>query len=167
MSSEEEMKQAVEMMKSVHNMEAEQAREMIHINMIKNCYINFDEKEDIPALRAGETDEEQYKAVANKLVAPPAQQDATKQPTLLERQWNLIREVVDDERAKQTGATGGKIEVIGSKMGGFSKFLYFVSVFAAIFGGGYFLVKKLMALEAEKTTKKKSARKQENHKKDQ
>jgi len=164
MSSEEEMKQAVEMMKTLHQMEEDQAREMIHINMIKNCYLNFNEKEDIPTLTAGENDEEKYKSVVNRLIAPPLVQVEGKQQTLLERQWELIRQVVEDERTRQTAQMGGKIEVIGSKMSGFNKFLYFVSVFAAIFGGGYFLVRKLMALEAEKMTKKKeskSAKKQQ------
>jgi hypothetical protein len=164
MSSEEEMKQAVEMMKTLHQMEEDQAREMIHINMIKNCYLNFKENEDIPTLTAGENDEEKYKSVVNRLIAPPLVQVEGKQQTLLERQWELIRQVVEDERTRQTGQMGGKFEVIGSKMSGFNKFLYFVSVFAAIFGGGYFLVRKLMALEAEKMTKKKeskSAKKQQ------
>jgi hypothetical protein len=163
LSSEEEMEKAVEMMKTIHNMESDQAREMIHINMIKNCYLNFKEEEDLPALTKSATEEnkEVYQALVGKLVAPPAmpESEVRKQPTLLQRQWELIREVVEEERGRQTGPMGGaKIEVLGSNMSAFSKFMYFVSVFAAIFGGGYFLVRKLMELETAKVTKRKESK---------
>ena len=157
LSNEAEMEKTVEMMKAIHNMEIEQAKEIIHINMIKNCYINFDEKVDIPAITAGDKDEEKYKAAVDKLISPPAMEEATKQPTLLSRQWDLIREVVEDERTKQSTLLGGdRVGLIGSKMGAFNKFLYFVSVFAAIFGGGYLLVRKLMQMEADKANKTKT-----------
>ncbi len=162
LDTEEEMEKTIEMMQTIHKMETDQAREMIHINMIKNCYINFNEKEDIPAITAGEKEGEKYKEVVNRLILPPADDegDSLKQHTLLTRQWDLIKDVVEKERKKQSSLFGAdSVGLVGSKMGAFSKFLYFVAVFAAIFGGGYLLVKKLMQLEEEKNNKKNKKRK--------
>jgi hypothetical protein len=164
LENQEEMEKMLEMMKAIHKMEADQAREMIHINMIKNCYINFNEKEDIPAITSGDKDEDKYKETVSRLVAPPTgDDDSLKQHTLLTRQWDLIKEVVEAERSRQSDLLGGdRIGLVGSKMGAFNKLLYFVSVFAVIFGGGYLLVKKLMQLEAEKNSKKTAKKKKSN-----
>ena len=153
--SKEEMEKAVEMVKSMHNIEEDQAREMIHVNMIKNCYINFDQEEDLKMFTNAEPDLEQIKQTMDRLVGPSPKEQPGKQSTLADRHWNLIREIVDEERDRQQSEFG-KIEVLGSKMSPFNKFLYFVAVFGAIFGGGYVLVKKLMQSEAEKSVRRRS-----------
>lgn len=153
--SKDEMEKAVEMVKSMHNIEEDQAREMIHVNMIKNCYINLNQEEDLKIFTNAEYDIEQVKETMNRLVGPSKKEQPGKQSTLADRHWNLIREIVEEERNRQQSDVG-KIEVLGSKMSPFNKFLYFVAVFGAIFCGGYVLVKKLMQIEAEKAIRRRT-----------
>jgi len=149
----------------------EQAVNELHVNMIKNCYLNLDQETDLKDLTSGDADK--FDTVSARVIAPPASaEEGSKPATLLSRQWELISEIVEAEKNQgENGANDdpynefaniGRMELIGSKMSGFQKFLYFISVFGAVFGGGYLLVKKLIAYELEKNAKrisKKAARK--------
>lgn len=157
--SADEMQQAVDMMTKMREIEEDEAREMIHVMMIKNCYINFNQETDLGVL--SEPNETAWTELVDRLIAPSPKEQKGKQSTLAPRQWELIRQVVDEEKKqkdkKQKPAEKPRIEVVGSNMGAFSKFIYFISVFGAIFGGGYFLVKRLM--ETERAPKRHGSRK--------
>jgi hypothetical protein len=149
MENEEEMEKALEMIASLQNTDVTQAKELMHVNMIKNCYINFDQEKDIEIFANESVDKDAVKASMARLVAPSPKEEAGKQATLLQRQWDLLRDIskTEQERAQREF---GKIDFIGSNMGGFGQLLYFVTVFGAIFGGGYMLVKKLLQTESER-----------------
>ena len=182
-------KQTIETMMEIHKVEENQAAEMVHITMIKHCYINFDQENDIKLLTEATTKDgvtsESWNAVADRVISPPANEVPGTQSTLAARQWDLIRAFVEKERTKrdsekkdsgssstksesgsgkkkESGRSLPKLEVIGSQMGAFQKFLYFVAVFGAIFGGGYLLVKKLIQNEVDKESRKNRASKKKN-----
>ena len=167
----EAMKTILESMAKLQEVTEEQAANAIHVNMLKNCYINFDMENDLKEL----ADESKFSEIATRIVSPPTDEPEGTTSTLLQRQWELINTVLDKEEKNKTSEekgngdktsgekkTGGKketgrmpkIEVIGSGMNGFQKFLYFISVFGAVFGSGYLVVKKMIGLEAEKQAKR-------------
>lgn len=165
------LKEAVSQMAESAGITEDQAVNQLHVNMIKNCYLNLDQANDLKELTSG--DVEKFNEISARVVGPP-EEEGDKPSTLLPRQWELIREVVEAEQNKSDDgdndepykefANMGRMELIGSKMSGFQKFLYFVSVFGAVFGGGYLLVKRLIAYELEKNTKRvsKKAAKKDN-----
>jgi hypothetical protein len=158
----------------ITGMPKEQVANNMQLNMVKNCYLNLDVAKDMPELTSG--DSEKFKIVSEKVFAPPVAEETGEddsgtrrsQPTLLQRQWELIRDVIeseakdadsaddDDPYSEFTKMDRGRMEVIGSQMTSFQKFLYFVSVFGVVFGGGYLLVKKLIRHEMEKSATRKS-----------
>ena len=155
------LKPIMDSMKELHKIDDDQASELIHVSMIKNCYINMDQGKDFPELISSTNDDEKWDEVADRLVAPPAGEEPGKQSTLAARHWEYVREFVENEKSgRESGedifdfSSLGKINVIGSGMGTFQRFLYFVSVFGAIFGSGYLLVNKLIQKEVEKVTRK-------------
>lgn len=158
--TQEALKPVLDGMKEIHKLDDDQAAEMIHVSMIKNCYINMDQENDLPELIAATGDDEKWGALADRLIAPPAGEQASKQSTLAARHWEYVREYVESEHKnrREDGefnfSSMGKLNVIGSGMSGFQRFLYFVSVFGAIFGSGYLLVKKLIQKEVEKESRK-------------
>jgi hypothetical protein len=160
--SPEEMQEGVKRIAEAREMSAEQASELISISMIKNCYINFNAETDLGVL--SEQNESAWDEAMTRLISPPKGEIPGTSSQLLERQWDLLRQIVEeqDERVKEVA---GRIELPGSTMGGFQKFAYFVSVFGAIFGGGYFLVKKLMEAEREPKKKTKDDKKKSDEKK--
>jgi len=149
-------------------MSKEQVANNMQLNMVKNCYLNFDEKRDFLELTSG--DPATFKEATSRVLAPPASEVEAegKTTTLLKRQWDLIRDVIETEQKASSDkkkddddpysefSNFGRMELIGSKMSSFQKFLYFVSVFGAVFGGGYLLVKKLIGYEIEKNQKRVS-----------
>ena len=166
-NDKDNLEDAISQMAEAANISKDQAVNELHVNMIKNCYLNLDQEADMSELTSG--DEDKFDEVSARIIAPPAgSEDATGKPaTLLPRQWQLINDIVEAEKNNNDDpynefANIGRMELIGSKMSGFQKFLYFVSVFGAVFGGGYLLVKKLIAFELEKNAKrisKKAAKK--------
>ena len=162
----ENLEDVIAQMAKEANISEDQAVNELHVNMIKNCYLNLDQETDMSELTSG--DEDKFDQVSTRVVAPPSW-SGDKPATLLPRQWQLISDIVEAEKNNANNddpynefANIGRMELIGSKMSGFQKFLYFVSVFGAVFGGGYMLVKKLVAFELEKNAKrisKKAAKK--------
>lgn len=159
-----DMMKNIEALAKMQGVSEEEMSNMIHMNMIKNCYLNLDQEADIGLL----SDPESFASVSTKIVSPPANEPEGTASTLLSRQWELIRTFLDKEKEQggpgkaKPEITAPKIEILGSGMNGFQKFLYFVSVFGAIFGGGYLLVKKMVGLETAKKQPKVKKTKKHN-----
>lgn len=186
--SRESMEELIAQIAKLQEVTEEQAAESVHVMMITNCYINMDQARDLPELSNN------FDAVADRLTAPAVEGE---QNTLTDYQWELIKEFIEKEQSSETEKRerkermekrknadpkeqkeepkrGRPIEVIGSGMGTWTKLMYFIAVFGAIFGGGYVLVKKLAELQtvqkhvrgrdiraAEKVAKKMETKKTE------
>ena len=167
----------LEQIQEQHKVDESQAIETILISLIKNCYINFNQETDLKDLIASADSEEKFDAISDRLIAPPVGELPGKQSTFASRHWDLIKEIIQKEQEERTTgkkkttedeipnfnqkeAPQIKVNLVGSDMTGFQKFIYFVSVFGAIFGGGYLLVKKLIQREVEKDKKKINKKKQ-------
>lgn len=173
--NQNELKDTVDSIVASMNVDEAQAVNHLHLSMIQNCYMNMDQEKDLKDLTSG--DHETFVQLSERVIAPPqGYESGEKIPGITLEQRMLLHKIVEEEQEKvDKGAEAeedpynefaniGRMELIGSKMNGFQKFLYFVSVFGAVFGGGYLLVKKLIAHELEKNTKRvsKKAAKKDN-----
>jgi hypothetical protein len=124
--------------------------------MIKNCFIKIDQETDIEAISKALNDENTaaWTEIAQRLVSKGSEEDK-ESLDFAPRHWELIREIVQEERReKSKAAAAPKITVIGSGMTNAQKVIYLMVVFGIIFGGGYWLVKKLIQKELDKKTRR-------------
>jgi hypothetical protein len=144
----EEITKRIPSLAKLQGIKEEEVANAIHMNMLSNCYLNLNQDSDLPEL----ADSGKFDAAASRVVGPPAGGDDKKSYTLLPRQWELVGKFLEDEKKggnkKKSEPKVAKIEVPGSGMNAFQKFLYFVSVFGAIFGGGYMLIRKMISVDA-------------------
>lgn len=154
--SKDEIQATIDALKEAYKLEDEKAIEMMHIAMIKNCYINFDQEKDVEAIMKvlKEENSNAWKELSNRLVSKPEDEDESGSE-FAPRHWELIRQIIyeeNDQKRKETVAP--KIKVVGSDMTSLQKVLYLMVVFGSIFGGGYWLVKKLIKKELDKQNKR-------------
>jgi hypothetical protein len=158
-SSKPQMDESIAQIKEAYSVDEDKAAEMVHVAMIKNCFIKIDQDTDIEAISKALNEEntEAWTEIAQRLVSKGATDSEEGKDSLdfAPRHWELIREILQEERReKSKAAAAPKITVIGSGMTNAQKVIYLMVVFGIIFGGGYLLVKKLIQKELDKKTRR-------------
>jgi len=160
--AEERMKNWIDYLMKKESLEEERAVETVHISMIKTCYISMRQDSDIEELKTAEKEGNTHEwiSIASRLVFIPPEDDVQQYGEFAPSHWEMIRQIIFEEtQQKRKEQAAPKIKVIGSDMNALQKVLYLMLVFGAIFGGGYWLVKKLIQKDLDKQAKRNKKKK--------
>ncbi len=140
-TKKEEVDKVIDQWKLMRQMTDEQAMDILHVTMLKNCYINLDQEADIKSFTS---DPEEFQSdIADRVFSPPAGEAPGTQATLLQRQWDLVKDYIETESKFDEARQMPKIDLPGSSFGPFMKTIYFNTVFSAVFGGIYVMIQRL------------------------